>query len=302
MKKLITHNGSFHADDIFASAALSILLENKGETFEIIRTRDPEIIEFGDYVYDVGGIYDAEKNRFDHHQKNGSGERRNGIPYSSFGLVWKKFGLDLCDNNNDVWNIIDSKIVTPIDAIDNGVDLVVPKFDGIMPYGGDQPFLIFSPTWQEGDEHIDDIFRNEVKNVVKILKREIEVAKADSLGRKIIEEAYKKADNKKIIELENDFPRYLYQETLSGFKEPIYVVYKSSHSDTWKVEAIRKSIETMESRKLFPENWRGFLGGDIKLKEITGVPDVTFCHRAGFLITTKSKEGAIKLAQIAVES
>ncbi|PIZ87309.1 hypothetical protein COX93_01400, partial [Candidatus Nomurabacteria bacterium CG_4_10_14_0_2_um_filter_30_12] len=53
--KLITHNGSFHSDDIFATATLSLLLEKRGESFEIIRTRDEEIIKNGDYIFDVGG-------------------------------------------------------------------------------------------------------------------------------------------------------------------------------------------------------------------------------------------------------
>ena len=69
IKKLITHNGSFHTDDLFACAILSIVLEDSGQKFEIIRTRDEDIVKNGDYVFDVGGIYDVENNRFDHHQK-----------------------------------------------------------------------------------------------------------------------------------------------------------------------------------------------------------------------------------------
>ena len=65
-KKLVTHNGSFHADDIFACATLCLILEKQGKEFEIIRTRDEEMIKTGDYVFDVGGIYDANKNIFDH--------------------------------------------------------------------------------------------------------------------------------------------------------------------------------------------------------------------------------------------
>src|SRR5262245_18170119 len=93
--KVITHDGSFHADDIFASAALTILFKKRGEKFEIVRTRDESVFPTGDYVYDVGSIYDEEKNRFDHHQPGGAGDRGDGIPYSSFGLIWKKHGLEL---------------------------------------------------------------------------------------------------------------------------------------------------------------------------------------------------------------
>lgn len=299
-KKLITHHGSFHADDIFAAATLSLFLEKRGEDFEIIRTRDSELINKGDFVFDIGGIYDEKTNRFDHHQKGGAGKRENGIEYSSFGLVWKRFGMELCENDMNVWNMIDVKIVAPIDAVDNGIDIIIPKFKNIIPYGGEQPFLIFSPTWQENEEDINNIFKNKVEDVIKILRREIQVAKADSLGKKIIEDSYKRSDNKKIIILENNFPRYLYQKTLSSFEEPMYVIYPNRKKDSWKVEAVQKSPETMESRKLFSENWRGLLDNDPRLKEITGVPDVIFCHKNGFLITVISKEGAKKLAQIAL--
>ncbi len=299
-KKLVTHDGSFHADDIFACATLCMVLEKEGQEFEIIRTRDIDIIKDGDYVFDVGGIYNENTNRFDHHQKGGAGKRENDIEYASFGLVWKHFGMKLCDDDIAVWNIIDSKIAIPIDAVDNGMDIAIPKYNGVLPYYGDQPFLIFSPTWQEDESNTNKIFKNEVNNAVRILKREITVAKADVLGRKIIIEAYNKSVNKEIITLENNFPRYLYQNTLSTFPEPIYVIYPGRDNDHFKVEAIKKSFDTIESRKLFPEAWRGFLNSDINLAKITGVFDALFSHRAGFLITVKTKEGAIKLAELAL--
>ncbi len=302
-KKLVTHNGSFHSDDLFACAVLSMLMEDGHKSFDIIRTRDEEVIKAGDFVFDVGGIYNPDINRFDHHQKGGAGERENGIPYSSLGLVWKHFGLELCDGDRGAWEIIDRKIACPIDAIDNGVDIISLKFKDIMPYGGDQPFLSFTPTWQEDESKTDDIFREQVKNVMKVLRREIEVAKSDSLGMSIIVKAYEDAKDKKIIELpKNGFPRYLYQKTLSRFPEPIYVVYESTHTNNWKVEAVVKSPDTLESRKYFPESWRGFLNGDSRLAEITGVGDVIFCHKSGFLLTVKSKEGAFTLAKLAIEN
>jgi uncharacterized UPF0160 family protein len=95
------------------------------------------------------------------------------------------------------------------------------------------------------------------------------------------------------------FPRYLYQETLSVFPEPFYVVCPSTDGKTWKVEAIHQS-GSMASRKLFPQSWRGFLDGDERLKEITGVPDAIFSHRSGFYMAVGSKEGAIALAQKAL--
>ena len=238
-------------------------------------------------------------NHFDHHQKGGAGIRPNGIPYSSFGLVWKAYGEILC-GNKEVADKIDHKIVQPIDALDNGIDISTPKFNGVFSYGAEQIFLAFSPTWQEDNKNIDDVFMDEVKDIIKILKREIDVAKADELGKEIILKAYEKSIDKKIIIIGDSLPRYLIQNVLPLFSEPVYFIYPSDHSEFWKVEAVRENLNTMKSRKLFPENWRGLMHGNPKLEEMTGVTDFRFCHASGFFLTVESKEGAIKLAELAL--
>lgn len=295
-KILITHDGTFHADDLFASAVLYIL--NNGNV-KIVRTRDPKIIAKGDYVYDVGGEYDPSLRRFDHHQKLGAGARENGIQYAAFGLVWKEYGEKIC-GSSEVSSRIDRSLVSAIDAIDNGMNVVTPIFEEVMPCGIDQAYLNYIPTWKESNKNIDEIFRKQVKEIAKFLVRKIEVVKVDVEGSNLLLDAYKKTEDKRIIITDTDFPRYLFQGTLSRLPEPIYLVYPSSHGNAWKVEAIRKNPNDISSRKLFPESWCGLLGNDPKLPEVTGVPDATFCHRGGFLVTVKSKEGAIALAQKAL--
>ena len=73
-KKIIvaTHNGSFHTDDVFAVASLSLAFSNEG--LQVVRTRDQEVIKSADIVVDVGRIHDVDKNRFDHHQEGGAGK------------------------------------------------------------------------------------------------------------------------------------------------------------------------------------------------------------------------------------
>jgi uncharacterized UPF0160 family protein len=295
-KILVTHNGSFHTDDLFAMATLSIL--HNGDV-KIIRTRDSNVIAKGDYVCDVGGIYDPETNRFDHHQKGGAGTRPNGIPYSSFGLVWNKYGEKIC-GGKEVADFIDKKIVQPIDAHDNGFDISVPHLD-VFSYSAEQIFLANSPTWKENNNFsMDKIFQKEVKKIIPLLLREIEVAKADVEGKNLIIKAYTESKNKRVIILNNSFPRYLIQDTLPLFSEPIYFIYPSGHGDSWKVEAVRENLTTLRSRKLFPESWRGLMNEDSKLKELSGVSDIIFCHQSGFFLHVKTKEGAIALAQKAL--
>jgi uncharacterized UPF0160 family protein len=49
-----------------------------------------------------------------------------------------------------------------------------------------------------------------------------------------------------------------------------------------------------------PSSWAGKNANE--LSEITGVTDVTFCHKGLFIAGAKSKEGAIKLARLAIEN
>ncbi len=292
-KILITHNGAFHADDLFASATLSIL--NDGNT-KIIRTRDPKIIIKGDYVYDVGDKYDEVRHLFDHHQKGGAGSRPNGIPYSSFGLIWKTYGEQICGSKK-VADKIEQKIVQPIDAVDNGIDIITPKFDGINPYSAQSIFLAYYPTWKENILNVDKIFKKEVKKIVNLLSREIKIAQIDIEGEKIILDAYEKAKNKKIIVIDEPLPRYLIQDVLPTLLEPVYFIYPSRYGNSWKVEAVRKNLKTYESRKLFPESWRGLMNDNSELVKVTGVKDIIFCHQSGFFLNVESKEGALELAE-----
>lgn len=294
-KKLITHNGSFHSDDIFAAAAFSLLFEKNGEPFEIIRTRDKEIIKSGYCVFDVGGVYDEEKNLFDHHQKGGAGKRENGIDYSSFGLVWKKYGEEICDSK-EAADLIDKKLVAPIDAGDNGIDLVENKYD-ISPYLIQHAFSSMYPTWRENDLNKDEIFLKCVAIAKIFLQREVKIANDIVLSKIILIDIYKKTEDKRIIILDDNYP---FESVLCDFEEPLFVIYPRKTDNTWGVKAITKDISTFENRKDLPKEWGGLM--DEELVKISLVPDAIFCHRALFLAVAKSREGAIKLAQIAVES
>ena len=70
--KIGTHNGTFHCDEALACFMLKQLPEYKHA--DIIRTRNPEELSDCDIVVDVGGVYDAERHRYDHHQRYAIGE------------------------------------------------------------------------------------------------------------------------------------------------------------------------------------------------------------------------------------
>lgn len=289
--KVVTHNDRFHADDVCAMATLRILFGN--QITEVIRTRDEKIIESADIVFDVGSIYDPEKNRFDHHQTEGAGQRENGIPYASFGLVWKKFGAKIC-GSQEVANMIEKKFVQVIDAGDNGFSITRPMLPDVESYGVHNICASFGSTWKEEDD-FDKSFFEVVDMIEKILKREIKVAQDKAEAFPLIEKAYQESADKKIIVLDQYYP---WKDVLPKHKEIIYVVSPSKDGRQWRAEAVQE--EGFVSRKDFPKEWAGLRGEE--LEKISGVKGAMFCHRALFLAVADSKESAIQLAKIALES
>jgi uncharacterized UPF0160 family protein len=290
-EKLVTHDGSFHADDVFACATLSLVLEKENKGFEIIRTRDEETIKSGDVVFDVGGIYDEITNRFDHHQKGGAGKRKNGIEYSSFGLVWKKFGAFL--SSDEEMGIIDKRLVAPIDAGDNGMDIVEKKYD-IFPYMIQEFFRVMRPTLIEPDLSMDKMFEESVTFAKKILGREIVHARDFVLSNRAILDIYENTKDKRILVFDKN---YHGGEILDQIKETLFVVHPRGDG-SFGVKAIRKDVSSFENKKDFPNAWAGLKGEE--LAKVTGVEDAIFCHRALFTATAKTKEGAIRLAELAL--
>ena len=291
--KLVTHNNRFHPDDVFATATLLIMLGKEIDEVEIIRTRDKKIIDSGDYVYDVGGIYDSENNRFDHHQKEFREERENGIPYSSFGLVWRKFGPIICGNEKNS-KMIDKKMVQSIDAMDNGIEIYKPIYKGVHPYLFSDIIFAFEPAWP-GKSNFDELFLIAVKFSKRLLEREIQKTKNFEKVEKELVDIYEQTKDKRIIVLERDYP---WENILNRFSEPLYVVKKRTNQ--WTVKAVRDDFFSFKNRKNFPKEWAGKNGKD--LIDITGVKDAIFCHNALFICSAESKEGAIKLAELALKN
>ncbi|HJN62946.1 MAG TPA: MYG1 family protein [Candidatus Paceibacterota bacterium] len=304
MNKIVTHNAGFHTDDVFAVATLMLLLNDEAE---VIRTRDEEIIKTGDYVVDVGLIYDEEKNRFDHHQKGGASKRENGIPYASFGLVWKKFGEELC-GSGDVAIDIEKNIAQGIDALDNGFNISKSLIPNVFIYNIWGVIGTYEPTWKElNNVNIDDKFLEAVDFAKRILKIEIKKTKDRLEAEEAIRERYNNSEDKRLIVLghKDMYGRVITSNTLIDFPEPLYVVLRKDISyrnyvQAWQVVAINKSRGDFTFRKPLPENWRGLPSEEL-IKE-TGVEDVTFCHNNGLMCMAGSKEGAIKLAKLALEA
>jgi uncharacterized UPF0160 family protein len=285
-KTIATHNGNFHADDVFSVAALKSIYPS----FKLIRTRDLEIIGKADIVIDVGGEYDPAAGRFDHHQRGGAGERENGIPYSSFGLIWQKHGLEICQGNQDVANAVDTGLVSTIDAIDCGHVEGVSKGISLS-----QTISMFNPTWQE-DSHFDACFDEAVDFASRVLARFIASANGGISAKSIVAKAIDNAEDPRVIVLEKYTPWKTTVHALS--EEALYMIYPSP-SGQWRIQTVPVEPGSFEDRKPLPKQWAGL--SDKALKEVTGIDDAMFCHNGLFIAGAESFESTMKMASIALK-
>ena len=92
--KVGVHSGTFHSDELIAIALIRI---TTGDDIEVVRTRDDILLDSCDILVDVGGIYDKDKNRFDHHQFN---ETSKFYGLSSAGLVYEKYKSSIAHNED----------------------------------------------------------------------------------------------------------------------------------------------------------------------------------------------------------
>ena len=285
-KTIVTHNGNFHADDVFSVAAFKRIFPES----TLVRTRDLHIISKADIVLDVGGVYDAKTDRFDHHQRGGAGARDNGIPYSSFGLMWKKYGVDICEGNQAVANAIDSDLVSTIDAIDCG------HVDGI--YEGislSQTISMYNPTWQE-DKSFDECFNEAVVFASDLLARFIAAALSDINAKAIVTKAIKDAEDPRVIVLNKYTPWKTTVHQLS--KQALYVIYPSE-TGQWRIQTVPIEPGSFEDRRPLPKAWAGL--ADKELQDTTGIHDAMFCHNGLFIAGAKTFESTLKMADIALQ-
>lgn len=282
---VVTHNGNFHADDVFSIA----VLKHVYPSFNLVRTRDKALMDSADIVIDVGGQYDPDAGRFDHHQRGGAGERENGIPYSSFGLVWQKYGLALCDNNQAVADRVDAGLVSTIDAIDCG------HVEGVQQgISLSQTISMYNPTWEESPE-FDKCFDEAVEFASRMLTRFIASASGSVNAKAIVAKAIESAEDPRVIVLEKYTPWKKTVHILSS--EALYMVYPS-HSGQWILQTVPVEPGSFEDRKSLPKAWAGLSDEDFQAK--TGLDDAVFCHNGLFIAGTKSFESTMKLAEVAL--
>lgn len=289
----ITHSGTFHADEVFATVLLSLVLDN----INILRINEVDESK----IYKEAIIYDVGLGELDHHQAGGNGKRNNGISYAACGLIWKKYGIRILenigissDNIDYLFNKIDKNLIQFIDANDNGI---TPSIKTDYKYISLASIIAsFNPNW---DEDVDaDIRFMDAINLAKIVvKNEFESEISKLKAKSKVENAINCSENDIMI-LDEFMPwkEFILESNLNKAKDILYVVFPSNRGG-YNVYAVPKEEGSFENRKSFPKEWAGLR--DENLQKVTGVKTARFCHNACFICTAETKEDAMKLANLA---
>ena len=289
MSRFITHSGTFHADEVFATA---ILRKALGMAHEIVRTKDASIALPGDIVYDIGF------GELDHHQDE-KVVRPNGIPYAACGLVWRKYGMSLCISP-EAFASVDACLVQGIDAADSGVKLAGDE--RCRPMAVSSVVAAFNPRWDDprnGDPaYSDACFMRAVEMADAILGNTIDEANATFLAKDTVEKAIDAAKDG-IMELDRYCPwdRHLLLSANPKAADLLYVVFPSNRGG-WNWQAVPAALGSFDQRNYCPKAWRGRRDADVKAA--SGVPGAVFCHPSGFLGACETYEDAMAMAAKAI--
>lgn len=289
---LWTHAGTFHADEVFATAVL-LQLQPQATVHRVNAVPenvDPNA-EAGALVYDIGG------GRFDHHQRGGNGARENGVSYASAGLIWQQFGPQIIAAQLPATDLDQVRIVANVDKrLIQGLDL---QDTGELEDAGTAMLVgtaiaNFNPGWDSAADANDQF--NEAVRVASLILTNTITRAIGSLKAEAIVTAKLATATNSILVLDQFLP---YQGVLFDIEDDniLVVVYPSNRGGyNWKVTNVEP--HSFAAKVLAPESWRG--RKDAELQAITGVATATFTHTAGFIGGAETLADTIKLAEMIV--
>jgi uncharacterized UPF0160 family protein len=273
-----THDGPFHADDVMAFALLRVFVEPDAQ---VVRTRDPGVIDGADAVIDVGAVHDPARLRFDHHQASYEGTR------SSAGLV-----LDwLADQGRvpaDLAERLRTGVMDYLDDVDTGrraPDPWVPCFPRIVE-ALNQPAV---------DHASYDAAFLGASAMAEAWVRGL-VAQADKVreARAVVREAMAGAvaAGTQVIELARYVPWKEPYFDAGGETHPTAFVLHPGTDGSWRVVAIPPVLGDFGQKVSLPRAWAGL--SDEALEAVTGVAGSVFCHKNRFIAVFRSREAAVE--------
>ncbi|KAJ8958728.1 hypothetical protein NQ318_016456 [Aromia moschata] len=323
-KKIGTHDGVFHCDEVLACFMLKQIPDYADA--EIIRSRNPSVLETCDIVVDVGGEYNPKLHRYDHHQRSfdqGLSSVRpdlvknKSIKLSSAGLIYAHFGIevlsemlkkeDLIATNEClrcIYLYIYDSFVEELDAIDNGV----PMYSEGKPKYRINTHLCarvhrLNPEWNSPDpDATDELFYKAMDLVSNEFKERILEAAtvwwpAREIVKKAIQDRKKVHPTGEIMLLTERCPwkdHLVALEEEMGISGEIKFCIFHDKGDSWRVQGIPVQPDSFICRVFLHKDWRGIR--DEELSNIAGIEGCVFCHSTGFIGGNKTRDGALKMA------
>lgn len=272
-----THDGTFHADEVTACALLYYF--NLIDKEKIIRTREPQRLDKCEYVCDVGGLYDPQKKRFDHHQVDYKGS------LSSAGMVLEYLKNSAILSQHD-YDFLNNSLVRGVDAHDNGKDTQAP---GVCTFS--HIISNFTPIQYDVSHDVQDsAFMSAMEFAHSHISRLWERFKYNQSCREIV--AHAMAEYRDCLIFNHPIP---WMDTFfeqGGEHHPAHFVIMPSGTNHWKLRGIPPaSDDKMKVRTPLPEEWAGLL--DIELKRVSGIPGALFCHKGRFISVWETKQDAL---------
>lgn len=261
-----THGGIFHADELFCTALFRIL----NPEFKVTRGFKPEESN-ADVIYDIGG------GEFDHHGEPEFRDDGAGVPYASFGKVWRKYGCLFLNEAGQ--KRFDRQFVERLDSHDNGgarnqLSEVISSLN---------------PNWDDPTETPDTQFYIALDFVQGILERQIVSAQAFEKAESIANDV--KDQDSVVGVIEHFAPIIGYLAGNQSNKK--FLVYPAIRGG-WNAQVIPVAPGSRDPKCPFPKEWWG--------QQKDNLPDeITFCHNTGFMIAASTKEAAIKACVVALE-
>lgn len=273
MIKVMTHDGKFHPDEIFASVLLAYF---KKQRISFVRTRDEQKLERARhdqnvYLIDVGGKYDPFMNNFDHHQSTFTDVGDRGDMLSSCGLIWRHIRDDL-DISDELKQRV-TEFTIAVDKHDNGV-AYFETVEFITTFNSSPKKNRFMAAFRAAF--------NVFENYVRLWMHLEEVGKHEDVAIMEAEDGVIYSEEKLSV-----------NEKLNGSGNQLLVCKRGENEYT--ITSLNVGYETDFSvRCPAPSEWAGLQGDEIKQYD----ERLVFCHKNLFLtIVHGSKEDAIEVAK-----
>jgi len=312
---IVTHNNQFHMDDVIACFMLRQIYPYS----TIVRTREREKMEKGDFVVDVGDEYAPERKRYDHHQRtfNVKYDEKYPSKMSSAGLVFKHYGeeflaaigVSLAQHKEIVIKQIYEDYFLPVDANDNGVDISdAPKYKersledvvrSLNPVSFDK-----SASYEEQEAERLRCFHNAMEFMGSDLVRFCKKVEHDTRrAAELLQKDWALLGDKEYLVLSQNYTAsslvpYYNEKYQKNVKILIYPK-KTQNGTEYSIMCLPKRHVKYSPQAPLCARWRGLR--EKELSREPGLEDANFVHATGFCGSAKSLETAKRMAEGALK-